>query len=288
MRKVFTLTLALISALSFAQTSKLGDYHMDQNYKLNATGTITLTTSDANVFITGMSRTDVHVKIDRIVETKGFVFGDHAFAVDVNEVNGDLSIRERSGSGSIGVVGYIHEKYTINIEAPESASLVLRGDDGDYYISSVNGKMDLNLDDADVELTECKGNEFRFRLDDGKINMDEGRGSLDVDADDADVVIRNGKFDKIMADVDDGDFVVETTLSDAGEYFIAGQDGLISLTVLSGGGQFDIRHDDARLITEGSFDETERSEERTKLTLAKGNARVEIRADDGRIRLSSR
>ena len=49
-----------------------------------------------------------------------------------------------------------------------------------------------------------------------------------------------------------------------------------------------MRHDDARLITEGSFNEVERSEERSTLTLAKGNARVEIRADDGRIKLSSR
>jgi hypothetical protein len=288
MKKVFTLVLALISMFSIAQTTKMGDYHLNQNYKLDTKGTITLTSSDANVFITGSARADVHLKIDRVIEAHGFVFGDQEFSVDVNEVNGNLSIRERSGSGSIGVVGSIHEKYTINIEAPEGASLVLRGDDGDYYIKTVHGSMDINLDDADVELTGCKGNDFRFRLDDGDLTMDEGRGTLDVDADDADVVIRNGKFEKIMADVDDGDFVVETTLTDAGEYFIAGQDGLISLTILGGGGKFDVRHDDARLITEGSFNEVERSEERSTLTLAKGNAKINIRADDGRIKLSSR
>lgn len=288
MKKVPTLALALISAFSFAQSTKMGDFHLDQNYKMDSKGTITLTSSDANVFVTGMNRTDVRVKVDRVVETKGLVFGDHEFTVDVNELNGNLSIRDRSGSGSIGVVGYIHEKYTINIEAPEGASLVLRGDDGDYYINTIHGKMDINLDDADIELSGCKGNDFKFRLDDGDISMDEGQGSLDVDADDADVSIQNGKFDRIIADVDDGNFVVETTLTDGGEYFIAGQDGLISLTVLNGGGNFDVRHDDARLITEGAFNEVDRSEERTKLTLPKGNARVEIRVDDGRIRLSSR
>lgn len=288
MKKISTLVLALISVFSIAQSTKMGDFHLDQNYKLSANGTITLTSSDANVFITGMNRTDVRVKVDRVVETKGFVFGSHEFTVDVNELNGNLSIRDRSGSGSIGVVGYIHEKYTINIEAPEGASLVLRGDDGDYYINTVHGKMDINLDDADIELSGCKGNDFKFRLDDGDINMDEGQGSLDVDADDADVSIQNGKFYRIIADVDDGNFVVETTLADAGEYFIAGQDGLVSLTVLNGGGNFDVRHDDARLITEGAFNEVDRSEARTKLTLPKGNARVEIRVDDGRIRLSSR
>jgi hypothetical protein len=45
--------------------------------------------------------------------------------------------------------------------------------------------------------------------------------------------------------------------------------GFISLTVLHGGGKFDIRHDDARLTTESGFEELERSEDRSKLTLAK-------------------
>lgn len=288
MKKTTTFALALISAFSVAQPSKMGNYHLDKTYSLNPKGTITLHSSDANVFITGSARPDVHVKIDRVVETKGFVLGNHEFSVDVSEVNGNLSVREKNGSGSISVVGYIHEKYAINIEAPEGASLVLRGDDGDYYIKTIHGAMDINLDDADVEFTGCQGNQFKFRLDDGNLTMDEGRGTLDVVADDVDVEIADGKFDKILADVDDGDFVIETTLTNSGDYFISGQDGLISLTVLGGGGQFDIRHDDARLITEGAFSEIERSEERSQLTLANGKAKIEIRADDGRIKLSSR
>ena len=57
------------------------------------------------------------------------------------------------------------------------------------------------------------------------------------------------------------------------------------MTVLGGGGKFDIRHDDARVFAEGNFDTVERSEDRTRLTLANRNAKVNIRADDGRVRL---
>ena len=103
--------------------------------------------------------------------------------------------------------------------------------------------------------------------------------------DDADVKIKSAAFEKIMADIDDGDFIVETTLSDNGDYGINAQDGLVSMTVLDGGGKFDIRHDDARIFAEGNFDTVERSEDRTRLTLANGNAKVNIRADDGRVRL---
>jgi hypothetical protein len=288
MKKLLTLAFAFISLFSVAQSEKMTDYHLDETYKMNGTGTITLNSSDANVFVTGSNRKDVHVKIDRVIETRGFVFGSQEFSVDVTETNGNLSIRERRSSGSVGVVGSIYEKYTINIEAPAGASLVLRGDDGDYYIKTVHGKLDIDVDDADVELTGCQGDDFKFRLDDGDIKMDEGKGVLDVDADDADVIIKNARFSKINADMDDGDFLVETSLADGGDYFINCQDGLISLTVLGGGGKFDVRHDDARVITTGGFTQEEESENRTKLTLAKGTARLDIRADDARIKLSAK
>jgi Putative adhesin len=288
MKKFLILCLASISLFSIAQTQKMGDYHLDQTYKMNGTGIITLNSSDAHVFVTGSNRADVHMKIDRVIETRGFVFGNAEFSVDVTEANGNLSIRERRGSSSFGVVGSSYEKYTINIEAPEGVSLMLRGDDGDYFIKTVHGKMDIDVDDADVELTACKGSDFKFRLDDGDIKMDEGRGTLDVEADDADVIIKNAHFTSINASMDDGDFLVETSLTDGGDYFIDSQDGLISLTVLSGGGKFNVRHDDARVITSGNFVQEEESENRTKLSLAKGTARVDIRADDARIKLSAK
>jgi hypothetical protein len=77
-------------------------------------------------------------------------------------------------------------------------------------------------------------------------------------------------------------------LSDNGSYYINAQDGLIALTVTNGGGKFDIRHDDARVTTEGDFQTIEESENRTRLVIAKGNAKVDLKADDGRIRLVKR
>jgi hypothetical protein len=235
---LLTLSLVVVSIVTSAQ-----DFHLDKNYNVNATGTIDLGTSDAKVFITGSKRTNVHVKIDREVTAQGIVFGgDQEFKVDVTEESGNLRIRERKEGTSIGVVGVYNEKYRIEIEAPEGMSLVIRGDDGDYYIKNVNGSMDLSLDDADVELADCKGDKFHFRLDDGDLKMDQGKGSLEIDGDDTDISIYNAHFSSVNADVDDGDLRIETSLDDKGEYFFESQDGLIALTVMSGGGEFDIRH----------------------------------------------
>jgi len=289
MKAIFTLLISSIASFSLvAQSTKNQDYHLDKEYKLNANGEVYLNFSDAKVSIIGSARKTVHAKIDREVNTKGLVFGQDEFRIDVEETNGNLEIREYSNSTNVGIIGYHYERYTVALEVPEGASLRIKGDDGDYMVKSVNGSMDIQLDDGDLEMIACKGNSFRFRIDDGDIRMDEGKGTLEVDADDADVKIDRGSFSKISASLDDGDFIVQTSLTDNGDYFIESQDGAVSLTILSGGGKFDIRHDDGHVSTEGNFSVVEKSEDRTRLTLASGNAKVDIHADDARVKLINR
>lgn len=286
MKAFLLLFLATTTIVANGQTTRNGDFKLDETYKVTETGTIDLRSSDAKVFITGSSRKDLHLKVDRQVDVKGFVTGDREFSMEVEEVNGGLKISERQHSSTVGIVGYYYEKYTIEIEAPSGMSLRVRGDDGDYLIKSMNGSMELDLDDADVELVGCKGDNFSIRLDDGDIKIDEARGTLELSADDADVEIRNAKFTSIRAEIDDGDFIVQTTLADDGDYYIDSQDGLISFAVAGGGGRFDIRHDDASIRTDPVFNQVEDSEQRSRFTLGSGNAKVDIRADDARVRLT--
>jgi hypothetical protein len=288
MKSILTLMLALISTFATAQKSQGGSFNLDEDYKMSPTGTVKLTSSDAKVTITGSNRPTAHVKIDREVNTRGFVFGSEEFSVEVEERGGDLEIREKSRSSSVGMIGYHYERYTIELEVPLGVSLLVRGDDGDLLVRNVNGAISISLDDGDAELLGCKGDKFNFRVDDGDINMDEGAGTLEIDADDADVRILNGKFTRILADLDDGDLIIETSLDDRGEYSVRAEDGLIDFTILGGGGQFHIRHDDSRVITDSKFSQVEQSDDFTKVTLAKGSARIDIRTDDGRVRLAAR
>ncbi len=287
MKYTLTTLFALVAVLATAQT-KDGIFQLDKDYAISAKGTVKLNSSDGKVYITGSSRTTAHVKIYRQVTTKGIVFGQEEFGVDVYEDDGNLVIRERSNSTVVGMIGYHYEKYEINIEVPSGVSLQVRGDDGDYRIRNVDGRISLDLDDADVELSGCSGDYFQFRLDDGDIVMDGGKGSLDIDADDADVHITGAEFTSVVADVDDGDLQIETSLADNGEYLVNAQDGLIALTITKGGGRFDVRHDDTRVTTEGDFQQVNRSDNRTSLVLANGTARVDIRADDARVKLIRR
>lgn len=278
--------LLSIFCFSFLAYSQDGNFHLDQVYKVDKNGTIDLRSSDAKVFIVGSNRSDVHIKIDRKITTKGMVWGGKEFSVEVEETNGDIVIRERESGGTVSVVGYYREEYRIDIEAPMDMSLEIKGDDGDYFIKNINGAIALDMDDADAELVGCKGDRFKFSVDDGDIKMDQARGRLEVRADDGDVEIRNAAFTFIDADLDDGDFIVETSLADNGEYNVKAEDGYVAIKITNGGGEFYIRHDDGRVITEGDFDKVERSEDRTRLKINNGTAKVTIRVDDGRVRLS--
>ncbi len=283
MKSVLTLIASVISFVLTAQ--KDGNYHLDKEFNLDPRGVIELSSSDAKVSINGTSRKTVHLKVDRDVTTKGLFFGSDEFAMEIDSSGGNLRIRERSSSSHSGIIGYYHEDYEIKIEAPEGASIVIKGDDGDHLVRNINGSISMSVDDADIDLVGCKGNQFRFKLDDGNLTMDRGSGSLDIDTDDGDVRIRNAHFSSIIADIDDGDFIVETSLVDNGEYNIRAQDGLVSMIITKGGGQFNIRHDDARVIAEGPFDVNDKTERFTKLSLASGTAKVDINADDARVRL---
>jgi hypothetical protein len=280
---LFALTMFTFISVAFAQD---GEFHLDKVYKIGKAGTIDLSSSDAKVFITGSDRSDARVKVDRKLVTKGWVSGDHDFRVEVVEQNGNLRIRENQNSVNVSF-GYYHEEYKIEIEAPEGVTLIVRGDDGDYFIKNINGSITMSVDDADAELTGCKGSEFSFRFDDGDLRMDQGKGNIEIDADDADVEIYDASFTSIDAVVDDGDLIIETSLADNGNYQFNSQDGLVSLRVTKGGGKFDIHHEDASISLQGDFKTLYESEDETRVALANGNAKVTVRADDARIKLSA-
>lgn len=283
------LTLFFFAALHLHAQDRDGkDFHLDKEFPIASNGTLTLRTSDAKVSIRGTDRSNARIIIDHKVITKGIAFGEQRFDVAITPENGNLRVIEKSQSEVVGFIGYHEERYTVTIEIPNHVTVDIQGDDGDYQIHSVHGQVRMDVDDADVTLTQCKGNYFSFRIDDGDIRMDEGRGKLEVNADDTDVIVNQGAFTDIQARLDDGDFIIETTLVEKGDYDVSAQDGRIAMTILGDGGRFDIRHDDSRVKTEGNFSIVEQSEDRTRVKCGNGMAIVHINADDASIRLSTK
>jgi len=263
-------------------------YTLDEEYDINLDGTLMLKTNDANVTITGSNRSNVHLKVYRKITTKGIVWGDKEFSMEVKEENGNLRVYEKSSGTHVSVVGYMREEYTIDIQVPLGVNLDINADDDDFLIKNMKGSIKLDLDDGDAELRNCQGTEFRFDLDDGNIDMDTGSGTLYAKTDDGDIKVRNASFSEINASVDDGDLIIETSLADNGKYSFRADDSDIVLTITSGGGEFVIDHDDSRLYTKGNFETLRKDDDYTELKLAGGSAAVKIRVDDASIRIDSK
>ncbi len=280
----------IISTTAIAQNDRDrdGDFHLDEVYKMDAKGTLHLNSEDADIRIIGSSRSDVHVKIDRSEEVRGFSSRRRDFDMRVENRGGDLYLTERERSGVRVMMGSYRVDYKILIEMPESGSLRIRGEDDDYYIKNVNGEISLQTEDGDVELMDCLGSKFDIRLEDGDLRMDGGNGDFSLRLDDGDADIRNAKFTSLEANVEDGTISVETEISDNGFYDIRSDDANVEFIVLNGGGEFTVTKDDGSIRASSAFELTRESDYREEYKLAGGSADVEIRTSDGRVRLSKK
>lgn len=280
------ITVLMITQYSFAQ-DKQNEFHIDQSYPIEAGGTIYLNAHDADVTIIGEDRKDVYVKIDYFVKTKGIEWGSREFSVDVSSRGGDLHIDEYKRSSTAVMMGYMSTEYKIEILAPKGITLDINGDDDDYSITSINGEISINADDADVNLKDCSGERFFFDIDDGDIFMDQGRGQLTARMDDGDIEIINANFESIDYRGDDGDVAIETSIGPNAIFKFSGDDSTFDIVVSRGGGTFTISHDGGYIDYDNNFRLMDKEKDRTVLSLTGGRSKIIISGDDIRVNLSS-
>ena len=119
-----TILILCIGSFAIAQDN---EFHLDETYSIDRNGTLILSSDDAEVFIIGSDRSNVHVKIDRVIESKGLRWGDRHFKVEVSEENGNLRIEDKQWGNQTGFVGYSMEEYVIRIETPRTVNLAVCG-----------------------------------------------------------------------------------------------------------------------------------------------------------------
>jgi hypothetical protein len=277
----------VILCLGFVLDAQAQDqeYNLDETYSINKNGTIHLNSDDAEVTIKGSDRKDVHLVVYYKLDVDGWeIKSGDKFEIEVEDRNGDLYIREADYKGDRVLVGSISEEYRISIEAPRDVAFDIKGDDGTYEISEINSGITMSADDSDIKLTDVRGDRFFFDIDDSTVGIDEGRGNLNLELDDSDFRVRNGAFSEIDAVFDDTDVNITTTLSDNGTYSFNMEDSDLILGI-TGGGEFNIHHDDTDISTSDNFERSSSDEDYSVYHLAGGKAHIDIDSDDGDIDL---
>ncbi|MFH5832566.1 DUF4097 family beta strand repeat-containing protein [Halalkalibaculum sp. DA3122] len=285
------LGILFFSLAGTTAAQKTDTYNLDETYEISENGTIELHSNDAGlVDIRGSDRNQVRLIVTYRLEVDGLSIGKQdKFDMEVAERNGDLIIRETADEQGLNLnLGSVTKKYTITILAPRDANLDLYGDDDTYEITDMDGSIRIDSDDGEMYLRNCRGGEFHFDYDDGELVMDSGSGRLVLNVDDGEADVRNGRFDEVDITSADGDINLSTSLAEGGNYNVGSDDGDIDLTILDGGGEFRVEHDDIRISAGPDFEQVERNENFTRYRLPGGSARVRIETDNGGVRFFTR
>jgi len=260
-------------------------YILKETYPITGYSIIELTTHDAEVKITGSEREDVMLDVYHKTTSSGFFkMPEEPFALEIEQSEDYLIIRERKRVESFSIMVSEKEEYKIDMEVPKHAQLKLYGDDEDYRIEKISGSILINIDDGNILIEECDGDDFDFTIDDGDIKMDRGRGKLFLKCDDSNLYVRNGNFELINLEAEDGNIIIETALSDLGKYRFQLDDAYLELTVSSGGGEFEVISED-KVTATMNFTSVDQRDNYYKYVKKGGNASVKIMGDDSRIKL---
>lgn len=288
MKKIITIFLFCLLAISTvdSKAQQTDEFHIDEVHSVDPNGTINLQSDDADVKIIGSDRNKVRVKVDYKLTVEGFTFGSsNKFGMIVEEKNGNLTIREKPRDfGNRGIINTRMEKYIILIETPRSVNMNIRGDDEAYEISGIDGSIHLDADDADINMTDCNGDEFSFVLDDAGLRMDRGKGNLKLNIDDGNVRIGRGNFENINVDTDDSKLEITSRFYGNGHYKFDMDDADLRLN-FAGGGEVEINHDNATISTSREFEEVAKEDRKSVYRLPNGRAYIVIDSDDGNINL---
>ncbi len=276
--------LICCSGISIAETKNF-DYDLDETYSIKQDGLLSLKSDDAEVVITGSDRKDVHLVVWKRLSISGTfeILQMESFAIEVEETDGNLFIRENSGGISISGSISMREDYTITIDAPSGISLRLRGSDDNYTVNNVDGSISMRLDDGSAKIRDCDGDNFNLDVDDGDLEMIGGSGQLEAFVCDGDMKFDRGNFSSIDAACEDGDLEIYTLLSQDGSYSLDVEDGSIRFHVLDGGGDFFARYEDGRARASKKFEIIDEHEGYRHWRLPGGKASIRASVSDGSV-----
>lgn len=315
--------LLVWSGTAFAGDTIRRNYH--ETFPVGLKARLRIDQGDGDVTIRSWDRSEIEITVRYRAEHHSIGVGDDdrrfsiEFHHDGNEVE---AIEKRHRDGFFGLRAVRMYEYVWEINAPADTRLFIDGDDGNLDIENWRGRIDLSLDDGDIELRGVHAEETRIELGDGDIEIDDHEGDLDITIDDGDVSIDGLVAASCILRYEDGDVRISRA---TGDFRIDGDDGRLRLfdtaarrlRVETGDGDIELRlrqsteidyeietddgDVDIRLpagvsatfsidVDDGSIrldlpEETDIRERRGRAsgTLGDGNGRIRITAEDGRI-----
>jgi DUF4097 and DUF4098 domain-containing protein YvlB len=285
-------TILVPICIFFIAASAMGkDINKDfqKSFEVKEGVTLRLEHGDGDVTITPWDKDVVDVEVHYRAETKSLGIGGKVYFDVEFKQSGDMIyvIEKEKRTASVGFHSFKRREYTYNVRAPRYVVLDLNGDDGNVEISDWRARIELVLEDGDIELENIVSPQIQIDLEDGDVTIRGLEGKLELDAEDGDVELRGCKIDRCRINLEDGDVSIRNS---EGSFEIDVEDGEINLSELRAK-LVDIRASDGDvdldLLKVDDIDVDISTEDGdVTLRLQSGISAVfDVETDDGRIRV---
>jgi len=262
------------------------EFKMNESFRISSGGLLDLKANGAKIRIIGTDNKETSISALYRIETKGLKIGNKDPVTLSVKTRGDtLQIREQEQEGRRVLLGSKDVVYTITIDVPVDLDLNLKGESNNYFIRNVNGAVELQGKQVEAELQKIGSHDIYFDLNDSIIDMDGGSGRFTANLDKSTINMYETSFEFMDADLDGVDLDLGLHLSDNGEYNIKMVKGSLDFDILSGGGRFNILHNDQRIYSEGRFIVEKNDKDETIYIRENGTAVSNIDLESGALKL---
>ncbi|MDA8693476.1 DUF4097 domain-containing protein [Saprospiraceae bacterium] len=220
------LSTSIILLFSFSLQAQY-EYSYEETHAIAQDGLLTLDTEDAQVSITGTSRSDAYVKIYKKVTGKQKT--NQEFDIEYIEEDGNLTIKEKRRKSSYTTGWNTKTIYEVELGLPAGVSIDIKGEDDNYTITNINGKMKIHSEDGDIEISDCNPIRLDIHLEDGDIQLTNVNTETDIQLEDGNIKADNCAFGNTALNLVDGDIKLNDV--SLGTAKIITEDGNVSISV---------------------------------------------------------
>ncbi len=282
----FSLT-AFLAAPAQARTERF-DKVIDKAF--DASGLNRVRIHAENLRVEGWDRDSVVVHAEYRVKSKGWVlFGSQSYDLEFRTSDNTLIIQEIEEGGAIfGIWMTRTARNRVEVKVPRSLAVEIHSDDGSIRLYDLSGPVQVDFEDGRLQAENVAGPDFRVRFEDGAATLSQVRGSLDVHFEDGRLQLRDSDLSALQLKFSDGRVELETGARGEGPYHVHFDDGRLEWTFPEvPAADIDARVSDGSIRVD--FPGLDKTFYRKRFVHSSGygGPPVEIRGEDGRIRLES-
>jgi DUF4097 and DUF4098 domain-containing protein YvlB len=203
---------------------------------------------------------------------------------------------------------------TIDFEltVPKEINLNLVNDEGDVFVKSIIGDVEIRADEGDIEISDVAFNELNISVDEGDIDgfdLKNPDGRLTIEVDEGDVLFENVNVRRLKVECDEGDITIKklscnsgTITTDEGDieldvalnendrYRVSSDEGDVSVYLPTNPDvKLDLEAEDGGIRSDFNVSISKKDDRRVcRDTIGNGNALIEVYTDEGTIYLKRR